>query len=116
MDRYVRNFSRQVGDYNSLQQISAGLRERQYTRQQMSAVTDYLSKYNSQDFYIKSPIQEPVMPFPPLATMVMPPGPSMRGAAPTTNNWLTTGTAALGAANTYFSTAAQIKALGEGNG
>ena len=116
MDRFVRNYARQVGDYNSIQQINAGLREKQYTRQQMSQITSYLSQYNSQDFYIRSPIQEPLMPFPPLATMVTPPGPSMRGAAPQSNSWLDTTTAGLGAVNTYFGTAAKIKALGEGNG
>lgn len=82
MDRYVRNYDKQVGDYNSLVQINQAIQDRQYSRQQLAQVTDYLNKYNSQQFYIKQPIQQPTMPFPPLPTMVTPPGPSMRGAAP----------------------------------
>ena len=82
MDRYVRNFARQAADQVTLAQMNRGMRERQFTREQMGAITKYLSQYNSQDFYIKSPIQEPVMPFAPLPTMMLPSGPTMKGAAP----------------------------------
>lgn len=114
MDRYVRNFARQAGDANSIAQINTRLRNGQYKREQMSAITKYLSRYNSQNFYIKSPIQEPTMPFAPLPTMVTPPGPTMRGAAPTSNTFLTAGNALLGGANTYLNVAGQIKALKDG--
>lgn len=113
MDRYVRNFARQVADQRSIQQINAGLRERQYTREQMSAITKYLSQYNSQDFYIKSPIQEPTQPFPPLATLTTPAGPTMRGAAPKSNTWMNAATAGLGAVGTYLDTANSVKRLKE---
>ena len=73
MDRYVRNFARQAGDQRAIQNVNAKLRTRQYTREQMSAVAKFMEQYNQQDFYMKSPIQEPVMPFAPLPTMVMPP-------------------------------------------
>ena len=114
MDRYVRNFARQVGDYNTISQINTKLRNRQYTREQTSAITKFLSQYNSQEFYVKSPVQEPIMPFAPLPTMVLPAGPSMRGAAPQSNSWMNTATAGLGAVGTYMDTAQRVKALGEG--
>lgn len=114
MDRYVRNFARQAGDQRAIQNVNAKLRTRQYTRDQMSAVARFMEQYNQQDFYVKSPIQEPVMPFAPLPTMVMPPGPTMRGAAPQSNFWMDTATAGLGAANTYMSTAQAVKSLGDG--
>lgn len=116
MDRYVRNFARQVGDANSISMINAGLRTKQYKRDQLSAITKYMSQYNSQNFYVKSPIQEAVMPFAPLPTMTTPPGPTMRGAAPTSNNWLNAGTAVLGGANTFLDTAQQVRNLGWGKG
>ena len=114
MDRYVRNFARQVGDANSISMINAGLRTKQYKRDQMSAITRFMTQYNSQNFYVKSPIQEPVMPFAPLPTMVTPPGPTMRGAAPTSNTWMDAGTAVLGGANTFLDTAQQVRNLGWG--
>ena len=114
MDRYVRNFSRQVGDQRAIQQMNAKLRTRQYTREQMSAIAKFMEQYNQQDFYMKSPIQEPVMPFAPLPTMTMPAGPSMRGAAPRSNFWMDTATAGLGAVGTYMNTYQQVKDLGWG--
>ena len=112
MDRYVQNFARQAGDYAAISQINQGIRERQYTRSQIGALTNYLSQYNSQDFYVKSPIQEPIAPFAPLPTMVTPPGPSMRGAPPSNNAALGVATAGLGAFNTYMSTASKVRELG----
>ena len=112
MDRYVRNFARQVGDQRSIQQMNAKLRTRQYTREQMSAIAKFMEKYNSQDFYLKSPVTQPMMPFAPLPTMVLPAGPTMRGAAPQSNTWMDTATAGLGAVNTYMNTAQKVKDLG----
>jgi hypothetical protein len=54
---------------------------------------------------------DPIAPFPPLPTMVMPPPPSMTGAAPSSNGFLTAGTAILGGANAYMSTNAAINKL-----
>jgi hypothetical protein len=110
-DRIVNNFARQAGDYETLQQINTKLAERQYTRQQLSQITDYLSKYNSQQFFEAQERMDPIMPFPPLPTMVMPPPPSMTGAAPQSNGFLNVGSAVLGGFNTYLSTAAAIKKL-----
>ena len=109
MDRYVRNFARQAADQVVLAQMNKGMRERQYTRDQMGAITKYLSQYNSQDFYIKSPIQEPVMPFAPLPTMMLPSGPSMKGAAPSGKlGFLDVATATLGGVGTMLNTQAAI--------
>ena len=116
MDRYVRNFARQVGDANAISQINAGLRNKQYKREQLSAITKYMSQYNSQNFYVKSPIQEAVMPFAPLPTMITAPGPTMRGAAPTSNGFLNAGTAVLGGVGTFLDTAQQVRNLGWGKG
>jgi hypothetical protein len=109
-DRIVRDFARQEDDYQTLQQINQGLSERQYNRDQLSRITNYLSQYNSQDFYKAAQRMDPVMPFAPLPTLVMPPGPSMTGAAPgNAGMWLGAGTAVLGGVNSYFSSAASIK-------
>ena len=116
MDRYVRNFARQVGDANSIAQINAGLRNKQYKREQLSAITKYMSQYNSQNFYVKSPIQEQVMPFAPLPTMITAAGPTMRGAPPTSNGLLNAGTAVLGGVGTFLDTAQQVRNLGWGKG
>ena len=59
-DRYVRNVSKQMGDYKALQkrQRRHG-RERQYSRQQLGQIVKYLNQYNSQQFYKKAPIKKP---------------------------------------------------------
>lgn len=114
MDRYVRNFARQVGDANSIAQINSGLREKQYKREQLSAITRFMSQYNSQNFYVKSPIQEQVMPFAPLPTMITPAGPTMRGSAPQNNGLLNAGTALLSGTNSFLETAQQVRNLGWG--
>jgi hypothetical protein len=112
MDRYVRNFSKQVGDYNAIQAVNEKIMSRQYSRQQLGQVTDYLNKYNSQQFYIRQPIQQPVMPFPPLPSMVTPAGPSMTGAAPSPASAVVGSFGALlGGLNTGINTYANIKKL-----
>lgn len=110
-DRYVANFSRQMGDYKTLKNIEQGLRDRQYNRDQLAQITRYLNEYNSQTFYEKQPYLDPVAPFPPLPTMVTPPPPSMTGSAPANMSALNAGTAVLGGVNAYLGTAAKIKAL-----
>ena len=108
-DRIVRDFARQEGDYVTLQNINQGLSERQYNREQLSRITNYLSQYNSQAFYKAAQRMDPVMPFAPLPTLVMAPGPSMVGAAPgNAGMWLGAGSAVLGGVNSYFSSAASI--------
>jgi hypothetical protein len=110
-DRYVANFSRQMGDYKTLKNIEQGLRDRQYNRDQLAQITRYLNEYNSQTFYEKQPYLDPVAPFPPLPTMVTPPPPSMTGSAPANMSALNAGTSVLGGVNAYLGTAAKIKAL-----
>lgn len=114
MDRYVANFARQAGDYNTLQQINQQFQQRQYKREQVAAITTYLNQYNSQQFYERTPYMDPVAPFPPLPTMMMPPPPSMTGAAPGGMSGLSVGTALLGGVNAYINTNAQIGKLKNG--
>lgn len=87
-DRYVADYDRQASDYATLARVSEGLRNRQYRRDQMANVVRYLSEYNSQTFYEKAPHQEPLAPFAPLPTMVMPPPPSFTGGRGSDNSVL----------------------------
>lgn len=114
MDRFVRDFDRQAGDYAALKQIEAGLRENQYTREQQGQVATYLSRYNSQQFYIRQPYMNPIAPFAPLPTLVTPSGPTMRGAAPGSNSFLQSTTAAMGGLNTALSFGSKVNQLKEG--
>jgi hypothetical protein len=112
VDRIVNDVDRQFGDYQTLMSINERIKTRQYNREQLSQVTEYISRYNSQDFYKAAPRNEPIPPFAPIPSIVMPPPPSMTGAAPQFNQGLNIGTAALGGINTYFSMADSIKKLG----
>lgn len=111
MDRFVRDFDRQAGDYAALKQIEAGLRENQYTRAQQGQVATYLTRYNSQQFYVRQPYMDPIAPFAPLPTLVTPPGPTMRGAAPSSNSFLQSTTAAMSGLNTSLSFGSSVKKL-----
>ena len=111
MDRYVAGFARQVGDFETLQAINQQFQKRQYRREQLSAMTTYLNQYNSQQFYEPTDYMDPVAPFPPLPTMMMPAGPSMTGAAPASQMGLNAATSVLGGVNTYLSSAAAVKQL-----
>lgn len=114
-DRIVNDFSRQMGDYETLLEINQGLRDRQYKRDQLGQVINYLNQYNSQDFYKAQERWDPIAPFAPLPTLVMPAGPRLDGAAPPTGvRPLQLGSALLGGVNTYMNTATQIKRLAEG--
>jgi hypothetical protein len=110
-DRFVNDFARQMGDYQTLSEINEGLRNRQYKRDQLSQVTRYLSAYNSQPFYEKQQYQDPIAPYPPLTALLTPAAPSMTGVAPSGMGALGVGTSLLGGVNTYMSTAAAIKKL-----
>lgn len=116
MDRYVRDVDRQIGDYSALKQIKDGMAARQYSRQQLGQLTKYLNQYNSQQFYVKAPIQKPTMPFPPLPAMVTPPQPYMRGAPPADTRFLDNATTAFGALNTGFETNKMIMNMAAGKG
>ena len=105
VDRYINDYARQVGDMATMQELNAKFRERQFTREAAGQVATYLNRYNSQQLYEEQQVLDPIAPFPPLATLVNPAGPSFTGAAPSA------GTAFLGTAlnmaqsgmNTYAS-------------
>tara|TARA_R100000808_G_C2094739_1_gene113793 strand:+ start:49 stop:828 length:780 start_codon:yes stop_codon:yes gene_type:complete len=82
IDRLINDYSRQVGDYETLQNINQGFKERQFTNKQAGAISKYLNQYNSQQFYQQREYQDPMPPFSPLPTLVSAPGPSMVGGAP----------------------------------
>ena len=97
-DRLINDYARQVGDMAALQEMNQAFRDRQLTREQAGMVANYLEQYNSQQHYQMQQVFDPVMPFPPLATLVDPSPPSMIGAAPSAS------TAFLGSAISGFST------------
>jgi hypothetical protein len=109
IDRLMQDFDRQQGDWETIQGINEGFRNRQYSRQQAGAITQYLNNYNSQQFYAEQPYLEPMAPFQPLPTLLAPAAPSMVGAAPNSGAavGLGIGTSILGAGlaglNTYQS-------------
>ena len=82
IDRVMNDFVRQEGDYRTITEINQGLRNRQYRREQAGAVAQYLSAYNSQQFYEAQPYLEPMAPFVPLPSLMMPAAPTMTGAGP----------------------------------
>lgn len=112
VDRLVNDFARQAGDYQTLQEINQRTRSRQYTREQAGQVAQYLSRWNSQQFYEEQPYIDPAAPFAPLPTLITPPPPTMRGGAPSSAAAaLNIGSAVLGGISTGMSFAGQLKAL-----
>lgn len=107
-DRFVRDTARQMGDYQTLMTINQGLKNRQYRREQLGQVTEYLNQYNSQDFYQAQQYMDPIAPFAPLPALMTPPPPSMRGAEPSGMSAMNIGTAVLGGVNTYLSTSSKV--------
>ena len=114
IDRLINDYARQQGDYATIQQINEGLRSRQYTRVQTAQVTQFLSRYNSQQFYEQQPYLEPMRPFQPLPTLLAPPAPTLTGAAPSSGPGVLGGlTGLMGGINTgigTFSTLSNIAA------
>lgn len=82
VDRIVNDFARQQGDFETLQAINQRLRNRQYSREQAGQVAQYLSRWNSQQFYEEQPVLDPLPPWTPLPALLMPAPPSMTGSAP----------------------------------
>lgn len=110
-DRIVNNYARQMGDYATLSEINEGLSKRQYKRDQLSQITNYLGKYNSQDFFRSMPRADAPMPFAPLPSLVTPAGPSFAGSAPSGTSALNIGTAVAGGVNTALSFGTGVKKL-----
>jgi hypothetical protein len=112
VDRLINDYSRQVGDYQTIQQINEGLRTRQYNRQQAAAVAQYLSQYNSQQFYAEQPYLEPMAPFQPLPTLLAAPAPTMTGSGPSAAAAaLNIGTGIMGGVSAGLSTYSTLSGL-----
>ena len=118
IDRLVNDYARQVGDYQTIQDINEGLRTRQYNRQQAGQVAQYLSQYNSQSFYEAQPYMEPIAPFAPLPSLLAAPAPTMTGSGPSAGAAaLNIGTGILGGVQTGLSMGGQLsqyKSSGKG--
>jgi hypothetical protein len=82
VDRIVNDYARQEGDYATLQDINKKIRGGQYTREQAGQVAQYLSRWNSQQFYEEQKYIDPIAPFAPLPTLIQPAGPTMTGSGP----------------------------------
>ena len=117
IDRRMNDYARQLGDMETLKRINQGFKERQYSREQAGAVSEYLNKYNSQQFYQRQEYMDPIAPFAPLVTLINPAGPSMVGGAPSMGTaMLGAGLGAIGAGfNTYNSLNAYAGAGKGGN-
>lgn len=109
IDRLVNDYARQVGDYQTIQEINEGLRTRQYNRQQAGQVAQYLSQYNSQSFYEAQPYMEPIAPFAPLPALLAAPPPTMIGSGPSgAAAALGIGTSILGGVSAGMSMSSQL--------
>jgi len=101
VDRIINDYARQMGDFESLQHTNQVIRTTQYTREQAGQVAQYLSRWNSQTFYQEQPYMDPLPPYAPLPTIMMPPAPTMTGAPPSAAaGALNIGTAVLGGLQT----------------
>lgn len=117
VDRIVMDYSRQLGDQMTLEAINEDIRNRQYTRAQAGQVQQYLSRWNSQQFYNEAEVFDPIAPFAPLPSMITPPPPSRRGAAPSKAAYaMEVGSAIAGGINTGLSTYNTLKGIGGGGG
>ena len=114
VDRLVNDYARQLGDYETLQSINKGIRTRQYTREQTAQVAQYLSRWNSQQFYEETQVVDPIPPFAPLPALVQPPGPSFTGSGPSkAAAGLNIASGVLGGINAGIGMAGTLKALKE---
>jgi hypothetical protein len=112
VDRLVNDYARQLGDYETLQQINQGIRTRQYTREQAGQLAQYLSRYQSQQFYEEQGYLDPIAPFAPLPTLVQPAGPTMTGSGPSSAAaMLNIGTGIMGGISAGISMQGQLNAL-----
>lgn len=119
IDRLMSDFVRQEGDYRTIAAINDGLRNRQYRREQAGAVAQYLSAYNSQAFYEAQPYLEPMAPFLPLPSLLMPAAPTKTGAGPSkAAGALRIGTSLLDGASFTMGAIGKVRSLassGKGN-
>jgi len=112
VDRLVNDYARQLGDYETLQAINQGIRTRQYGREQAGQLAQYLSRWQSQQFYDEQTYVDPVAPFAPLPTLIQPAGPTMTGSGPSSAAaMLNIGTGILGGISAGISMQGQLNAL-----
>jgi hypothetical protein len=117
IDRLINDYARQQGDFAAIQQINEGLRSRQFSRAQTAQVTQYLSQYNSQQFYEQQPYLEPMAPFQPLPTLLMPAAPTFTGTGPSGSALaLNVLSGIYGGANTGLSTFGTLSNIAAGGG
>jgi hypothetical protein len=104
IDLLINDYARQAGDYEAIQQMNQKFRNRQYTREQAAQVTEFLSRYNNQQFYKAKPYMEGLAPFVPLPALMQSQPPSFRGAPPSRGAMaLEVGSAVLGGVQTGLS-------------
>ncbi len=112
VDRLVNNYSSQLGDAMTLAAIESDWRTQQYTNTQAGQVANYLSQWNSQTFYEKQQVFDPIAPFAPLPTMITPPPPSRVGAPPSNAAFAANvATSLVGGVSQGFSTYSGMKRL-----
>jgi len=117
VDRRMNDYFRQVGDQQTLQTINAGFRAGQYNRQQAGTIAQYLNQYNSQQFYRMQEFQDPIPPFAPLPTLVMPAGPTMTGAPPSSGaSAINIGSAILGGVGSWMNASSSLSKYTGGGG
>lgn len=117
IDRLIDDYARQQGDYAAIQQINEGLRNRQFNRAQAAQVTQYLSQYNSQQFYEQQPYLEPMRPFQPLPTLLMPAAPTVTGTGPSRGAGVLNGlTGLMGGVQSGLSTYGTLSNIAAGGG
>jgi hypothetical protein len=116
IDRLINDYARQEGDYAAIQEVNRGLRTRQYSREQAAEVTQYLSRYNSQQFYEQQPYLEPMRPFQPLPTLLSPAPPSFTGTGPSRGaTALGIGTALMGGVQTGLGIYSTLQGIAGGS-
>lgn len=116
VDRLINDYVRQVGDYQAIQAINEGFRTRQYSREQAAQVANYLSRYNSQQFYQERPYMEPIAPFAPLPALLQAPEPTMTGSGPSGGAAaLRIGSALMGGVSAGIQTYSTLKPLAGSN-
>ena len=112
VDRIVQDYSRQLGDQMTLEAINEDIRDRQYTRAQAGQVQQYLSRWNSQQFYDEAKVFDPIAPFAPLPSLITPPPPSRVGAPPSNAAYaMDVATGIVGGINTGISTYTSLNSL-----
>ena len=109
VDRQIADYSRQVGDMQAMKDLNNAFRTRQLRRDQVGAIANYLNQYNSQQHYTMQEVQNPIAPYPPMATLVMPAPPSSVGAPPSAGAAFLG--SALGAASSGLNTYIGLKSL-----